>query len=161
MRKAADISQFSIHGRIAVNENCELRTVNCSSIALRSRRTDRWRPIPPLAFEDLVLRGPMVVPSAWFIAVDGGRYVGESYLRRYAKTFPRLATQGFTCTRRDHRGMGIARHLKLLCMLWAKEHGVGQIRTWNDAKNSPMLGLNGSLGFRSYATEYKLWKAVR
>lgn len=123
-------------------------------------RTDRWRPIPQLAFEDLVLRGPMVVPSAWFIAVDGGRYVGESYLRRYALTFPRLVTQGFTCTTRDHRGRGIARHLKLLCMLWAKGRGVGQIRTWNDAQNAPMLALNQSLGFRKHATEFKLTKAL-
>ncbi len=123
--------------------------------------TDRWRRMNVSEYVDLVHKSPTVVPSAWFLAKHGNVYVGESFLLRNRRWFPASIGTGFTCVRREFRGRGIARHLKLLGIKWAKEHEVGFIRTSNDSDNEPMLTLNRELGFERYTTWLKLEKRLR
>lgn len=123
--------------------------------------TDRWTHMSVSEYVDLVLRSPAVIPSAWFLAKHGSEYIGESFLLRRKRWLPDSLGTGFTCVRREFRSRGIARHLKLLGILWAKGHGAKFIRTWNDASNKPMLTLNRELGFEEHAAWLKLEKRLR
>ncbi len=122
--------------------------------------SDRWRRMKVSEYKDLVHMSPAVVPSAWFIAKNHGEYVGESFLLRNRLWFPGSMGTGFTCVRQDFRGKGIARHLKLHGIRWAKKRGVSFIRTWNDSENKPMLTLNRLLGFENHAAWLRLEKRL-
>jgi RimJ/RimL family protein N-acetyltransferase len=55
--------------------------------------------------------------------------------------------QGITGPRREYRGRGLARALKLRTIEYARAQGKREIRTWNDTLNAPMLAINVKLGF--------------
>jgi GNAT superfamily N-acetyltransferase len=48
---------------------------------------------------------------------------------------------------RAWRGRGIAPHLKRKILQWAALNGLEVVCTWTQACNSPMLRLNGQLGY--------------
>ena len=123
--------------------------------------TDRWRPMTRSEYHNLVFASPSVVPTAWFIARDGPQYVGESCLLRNRLWPHHSIGTGFTCVLRDYRGRGIARHLKIMALRWAKDRGFDHIRTWNDSENDPMLNLNRELGFEKHALWLRLEKHLR
>jgi len=80
-----------------------------------------------------------------WIALDAGRPVAMTYLK-----FPPVRGSvwtGYTCSRRDHRGRGLARAVKLQSLAQAVELGVPMVRTDNDAENAPMLHINRELGY--------------
>jgi len=97
-------------------------------------------------FEQEVLRAPYALPEAYFIAIRGDRYVGESALAPEGDD-PRVLHQGLTGVLRDDRGRGIAMALKLRTIEYGRAHGFRQIRTMNDSLNEPMLAINEALGF--------------
>lgn len=107
---------------------------------------DAATPSPFERFEAEVLRSPMALPEAYFIAVRDGRYVGESALGREGGD-PSVIHQNLTGVLRDERGKGIAMALKLRTVAYAQAHGFREIRTWNDSLNRPMLAINEALGF--------------
>jgi GNAT superfamily N-acetyltransferase len=89
---------------------------------------------------------PDFVPEGYFLALDGGRYVGMS------SVWDRRVKTGEVYTRltgvvRGHRRRGIATALKVRAHEFAKSRGAKVITTDNE-ENNPMYGLNVRLGFR-------------
>ena len=107
---------------------------------------DPATPSPYERFEEEVLRSPNARPDAYFIAIRGGRYVGESSLVKEG-TDPGVIYQQLTAVLRDERGKGIAMALKLKTIEYATALGFREIRTWNASINRPMLAINEALGF--------------
>ena len=108
-------------------------------------RVDPYTSPPFEMFRDFALSGPQAVPAACFLAKDGDRYVGVSSLERVESQD--TLHVGFTGVRRECRGRGIAMHLKLRAIGYAKRHGYRWITTGNSSLNAPMLGINTKLGF--------------
>ncbi len=92
------------------------------------------------------VQAPNALPDAFFLATDGGRFVGTSFLiQRLAD--PGVLTQGLTGVLREYRGRGIATVLKLHAVRYAQMHGYREIRTFNHSANAAMLRVNEALGF--------------
>lgn len=92
------------------------------------------------------LDAPTVDPDAWFIALDGAHYVGQSQGSINTESDPVQFVTGVTAVRREYRRRGIATALKVHIIQYAQAQGVREIFTTNDSKN-PMYRLNLSLGF--------------
>ena len=109
--------------------------------------TDPFTPLPFETWRKEVLESPASTPDGWYMAVDRtGRYLGVSNLWRSLED-PTFIWQGLTGVRRDARGKGVAMALKLKTVEYAREHGIREIKTWNDQKNRPMLRINEAMGF--------------
>lgn len=93
-----------------------------------------------------VFGNPDFWPQAWFVAVDGGRYVGLTAANRNRRQPGQLDTF-FTATVRSHRRRGLATALKLRQLNYAQRHGYTRIKTDNEEHN-PMYQINLALGFR-------------
>lgn len=116
-----------------------------------STSTDEPRigPYTPLTFErwvELEIREPWLLPEAYFLAREGGRFVALSTLRR-SEVEPGTLIQAFTGTRAEFRGRGIATELKRRGLEYGRRHGYQRIRTGNDSLNHPMLAINRRMGF--------------
>ena len=77
--------------------------------------------------------------------VSAGVPVAASYL-----AYPPLRGNvwtDYTCCARSHRGLGIARAVKMETIAQAIELGVRRIRTQNDASNAAILHINETLGY--------------
>ena len=102
----------------------------------------------PVSFDmwmEHVVDAPWAIPDAYFIAVVGGEYVGVSSLFR-----PQVGdwlNQGLIGVRREFRGRGVATALKVRTVEYGRDHGVREIRTWNEVNNQRMLAINGKCGF--------------
>ncbi|ACO46994.1 GNAT family N-acetyltransferase [Deinococcus deserti] len=81
-----------------------------------------------------------------------GPYVGYTSLGWNAGGFYYI---GMTGVRREDRGRGVAKALKLASMRALQASGGGLIRTFNDAPNRAMLSMNSQLGFKRTATRYR------
>ncbi|WP_019587320.1 GNAT family N-acetyltransferase [Deinococcus apachensis] len=97
------------------------------------------------------LEDPTFAPELSFVAVRPelddpltGPYVGYTTLMRNPAGFYVI---GMTGVRREDRGRGVAKALKVAAMRALKEAGGGEIRTMNDPPNKAMLGMNEALGF--------------
>ncbi|MGH7751304.1 MAG: GNAT family N-acetyltransferase [Gemmatimonadales bacterium] len=89
---------------------------------------------------------PKALPDGFFLAKDGNRYVGLSFLQRRLEQ-PDVLSQELTGVLREYRGKGIAMALKLQTVEYARAHGYREIRTGNDTRNRPMLRINEAMGF--------------
>jgi ribosomal protein S18 acetylase RimI-like enzyme len=97
-------------------------------------------------FERYALRNPFALPEAYFIAKDGSRYVGESFLQR-VRGAPAELSQRVTGIDSQYRGHGIAMALKLATIAYAREQGYARITTGVESNNPGMLAINTRLGF--------------
>ncbi|ULH14904.1 GNAT family N-acetyltransferase [Deinococcus sp. KNUC1210] len=73
-----------------------------------------------------------------------GPYVGYTTLMQNPSGFYII---GMTGVKREYRGRGLAKVLKLASMRALKQQGGGEIRTFNDPPNVAMIGMNRALGF--------------
>lgn len=119
------------------------------------------------AMSDFALYAPLEISrekweSDWagdpmFLALDGDEVVGCAGL--FVDTdVPDRAEHALTAVRRDHRGRGLAVHLKQQTLHWAAEHGVREVYTWTQQGNAPMRALNERLGFRAGITSVTMSK---
>ncbi|MBC8159715.1 MAG: GNAT family N-acetyltransferase, partial [Roseiflexaceae bacterium] len=84
--------------------------------------------------------------DAFAIACADGRYVGQSQLLLMPET-TELET-GWTAVLPAYRQRGLATALKVATLVWAKGQGAyTAVRTWNNATNAKMIGINQRLGF--------------
>jgi RimJ/RimL family protein N-acetyltransferase len=88
---------------------------------------------------------PRLLPDAYFVALHGAEYVGQSVLWAN-KTAARLDT-GLTGVKRSFRSRGLALALKLRGVAYAKAHSFPTIMTSNDSLNLSILAINEKLGF--------------
>ncbi len=89
---------------------------------------------------------PTALLDAFFLALDGDRYVGLSVMQRRLAQ-PEVISQHLTGVLRGYRGRGIAMALKLQTVKYAQAHGYQEIRTGNAAVNRSMLRINEAMGF--------------
>lgn len=94
---------------------------------------------------DYVVAGPWAINDAFFLAVVDGEYAGMSNLFKPKRGD--WLNQGLTGVRRPFRGRHIATALKVKTVEYAREHGIREIRTWNEINNAPMLAINEKFGF--------------
>ncbi|MFL5806455.1 MAG: GNAT family N-acetyltransferase [Roseiflexaceae bacterium] len=104
-------------------------------------------PAPGLAwFERYACSSPLALPEAFFIARDGARYAGESFMQRI-EGLPGELSHKVTGVHGDYRGHGIAMALKLATIAYAQQHGYTRIWTAVESNNPSMLAINARLGF--------------
>ncbi|HLZ95692.1 MAG TPA: hypothetical protein VKT20_10225 [Candidatus Dormibacteraeota bacterium] len=114
---------------------------------LTRRDIPHTQPILPQTLDDFMVRvgSPSTPPDRWWLALDGAVPVAMSYLS-YPPVRGVVGTN-FTGTRREYRGRGIARAVKLQSLAQAVDLGVPEVRTDNDSENAPMLHINETLGY--------------
>jgi mycothiol synthase len=117
-----------------------------------------WDRIATEAYEDLPLPGVVTYdrdvwlreeatrPDGSFVAIADGELVGYAGLMEHADG-PAKAEHGLTAVRRDRRGRGVGRALKLAQLHWAAQSGVRELVTWTQKGNEAMQALNRSLGY--------------
>jgi GNAT superfamily N-acetyltransferase len=103
-----------------------------------------WEDPTPEIFARGIFERPSVLLDSFFVARDGERIVGLSYLARRPDGD---AEVGDTGVLRDYRRRGIARALKLMVTRHAAQHGIARVHTDNRADNAGMLAINRELGF--------------
>ena len=136
-------------GQVEHNFVTDPYSISLSQDSTRSQIVDLNDPLTKPTFEHwqkTVLENPNLLPDAWFIALDGDRYVGESTLLK-SRADPNVLYTGATGILREYRRRGIALALKLRAIRYAKSVSCPQIRTWNETNNRAMLSINEALGF--------------
>jgi GNAT superfamily N-acetyltransferase len=103
-----------------------------------------WQDPSPETFSRSIFERPSVLLDGFFVARDGERIVGLSYLARRPDG---NAEVGDTGVQRDYRRRGIARALKMMVTRYATEHAIERVHTDNRADNAGMLAINRELGF--------------
>lgn len=132
-----------------------------------AERPELWRAVYDTvaqeAFVDMPLDTPleipleqwegewMTCPAATFVAVSEGEAIGCAGLQP-DEDEPGRAENALTAVRRDWRGRGIAIALKQAALRWAQANGIGEVYTWTQRRNEPMLRLNERLGY-AYRSE--------
>ena len=102
-------------------------------------------PVEKDVWRSALLKNPGLVRDAYLFAVKDGEYVGVSMLR--SSQSDNDLTTGLTGVRLPYRRQGVALALKIGTLAWAKRNGYSQVKTWNEANNRGMLGINERLGF--------------
>jgi GNAT superfamily N-acetyltransferase len=69
--------------------------------------------------------------------------LGYGYLQLEGQTW----SNGFMAVARDARGRGVAGALKRAQVRWAKEQGIGKLRTATEVRLDSMLDLNRRIGY--------------
>jgi mycothiol synthase len=87
---------------------------------------------------------PEFLPEACFVAIKDGEYIGFTSFDLQSNG---VLTIGMTGVRREYRGQGVAKLLKVRGISYAQSQGNLEIRTFNDTPNQAMLGMNKALGF--------------
>ena len=118
-------------------------------VSLTQQREELLRALWPVALDgyaDMPVPGEMTVkleswvrqeatrPDGSFAAFEAGEPVGYAGLMEHADG-PGTAEHGLTAVRRDRRGRGIARLLKLTQLHWASQAGVVRLVTWTQKGN--------------------------
>ncbi|HWG84375.1 MAG TPA: GNAT family N-acetyltransferase, partial [Deinococcales bacterium] len=107
-------------------------------------------------FKREVVGNPYFPPEQTLVALDGERWAATTGLM--LKGNPEDAYTWQTAVRREYRGRGLARALKVLSIERARAAGVTRMSTNNDSRNAPMLRVNDSLG---YARRPGFWRLRR
>jgi GNAT superfamily N-acetyltransferase len=145
--RAQGVILTTLAAELARDPECLPKLYTLASEAMRHTPLPDVPTQPPFAmFRQWIVEDPRRIPEAFFIARDGDRYVGVSFLERSDK--PGMINQGLTATDPGYMGRGIAWALKGRTVQYAAEQGFRQIQTWNDSENQPMLSINLRLGFK-------------
>jgi GNAT superfamily N-acetyltransferase len=138
-------------------------------VPLAGRREELLRAAWPLALEayaDLPIPGSVTYRlETWlreeatcaggsFVALADGEVVG--YAGLLARGEAGTAEHGLTAVRRDLRGRGLGRALKLAQLHWASRNGVRELVTWTQRGNEAMQALNRGLGYVDRSKELTL-----
>jgi GNAT superfamily N-acetyltransferase len=92
-----------------------------------------------------VLDAAGMSPETHWVALDGDRPVGMTFLKRLSQD---SAENDYTGVASTHRGRGIAPALKLRAIAWAQQHGVDWFYTYSEVVNTPMIAINTRLGYQ-------------
>ena len=103
-----------------------------------------WQDPPFDTFTRSIFERPSVLLDSFFVAREGDRIVGLSYLLRRPDG---NAEVGDTGVLSGYRRRGIARVLKMLVTRYAVQHAIRYVHTDNRADNAAMLAINRELGF--------------
>jgi GNAT superfamily N-acetyltransferase len=98
------------------------------------------------AWQREVLHAPGVSPETHWVALDGERPVGTTFLKRLSAD---AFENDYTSVAPAHRGRGIATALKLEAIAWARQHGVRWFYTSSLVGNAPMIAVNRRLGYQA------------
>jgi GNAT superfamily N-acetyltransferase len=103
-------------------------------------------PIPPFDEWRTRMSEPGIHEERIWTAWSGNRLAAFSYL-----LFPPAGDvwTGYTATRREFRGRGLARAVKLETIGQAIELGIRSINTNNDLENAAILKINAGLGYEA------------
>ena len=96
-------------------------------------------------YEKVRFENPAYRPAGVILALDDATWVGMSAATLHGNE--NFVFNEMTGVIRPYRGRGIALALKLLVVRFARAVGAESIRTFNDAQNAPMLGVNERLGY--------------
>ncbi len=108
----------------------------------------------------LWLEQKYVLADAYFIAKDGGEYVGVTDLN-LLDAVQGGVSQGFTGVRPEYRRRGIATALKVRAVEYAALHCFRTIRALNHPAHAPLLALNEKLGFRQLFSRVALERCLK
>jgi GNAT superfamily N-acetyltransferase len=104
-----------------------------------------WQDPPLDVFTRSIFERPSVLLDSFFVARDGDRIVGLSYLLRRPDGDAEVGDTGVLSS---HRRRGIARVLKMLVTRYAAQQRIRYVHTDNRADNAGMLAINRELGFK-------------
>ncbi|MFZ5826221.1 MAG: GNAT family N-acetyltransferase [Bacillota bacterium] len=98
-------------------------------------------------FEEWVkgLKHPHFYGDGYFVAIKGDEWVGISSMRTSDEEG--VLNTGVTAIKRAHRGIGLAKALKLHAVRHARAAGFSKMKTFNESNNQRMLKINDDLGF--------------
>jgi mycothiol synthase len=99
---------------------------------------------------------PKFQPELIWLALKGDEWIGMSSLERLPDCF----VIGMTGVKRDYRGLGVAKRLKLEGVRHALNHGGLEIRTFNDHVNTAMLEMNRHMGFKRFRSRLRFEKLL-
>lgn len=104
--------------------------------------------VKPPPFEDWLRWGindPCIKPDAYFIATEGGKYVGLRELGIYPGADTLMG--GLLGVLREYRNRGIGLALQLRGIAYARAHGYRLLKTCTAVQNIPMQALFNKLGY--------------
>lgn len=104
-------------------------------------------PMTDVSFEEWAkgMQHPHFYPEGYFVAFKGDEWAGISTMRKTDE--PGVLVTGITALRREHRGTGLAKALKVRALRQARDAGYKKTKTWNESNNQRMLKINEALGF--------------
>lgn len=108
-------------------------------------------------FRDVVLDGPGLSPETHWIALEGARPVGMTFLKRLS---PRAAENDYTVVDPTYRERGIAGALKVEAIRWGRESGLHTFYTSSERGNAAMISVNRRLGYRAQGYRLELAKQI-
>lgn len=117
---------------------------------------DEQEDVPPFTtWQAQTWSSPGWRADAAFLALDSASDAGSGAERalgvaelEFPELDPDVAWHGYTAVRRDARGRGLGRLLKLHTITYASRAGIRHLRTENEARNAPMRAINRALGYR-------------
>jgi GNAT superfamily N-acetyltransferase len=117
-------------------------------------------PITETTFDDFMkwMKGPGLHEDRIWIARYGDAILGISILSYPPKRG--VVSTDWTGVARAGRGRGIARAVKYETVMQAIALGVDRIRTDNDFKNTPILHINETMGYKRRADGVQFMRAV-
>jgi GNAT superfamily N-acetyltransferase len=130
---------------VSLAERPELQLRTYHELALEAF-TDMPTPRPIVVTEEQWQREWITSPEGSFVALAGDEIVGCAGLIRDTDLRYR-AENSLTAVRRDWRGCGVARALKLTTIAWASEQGLTEVYTWTQSGNENMRAVNEKLGY--------------
>jgi GNAT superfamily N-acetyltransferase len=93
-----------------------------------------------------------------FIVMEGDTFVGVTQL--YSTETEGVIYTNYTGVRKEYRGRGIAKALKLRSIREAMKEGAHTMTTDSEATNVPMQSVNRSLGYRPGKGHYRILKKL-
>ncbi|GIG57917.1 phosphinothricin acetyltransferase [Longispora fulva] len=111
-------------------------------------------PLAPIPYEDwlgMTWGNPDLFRGGSVVALDGD--VPVAYTLTVADLSTGRSWTNMTGTLRSHRGLGLAKIVKVEALHRSARAGITRAYTGNDATNAPMLAVNDWLGYQRAATQ--------